>query len=346
MKKANFLGKSAALATAAATAVAPLAFSLVNNVSAAPVNVAVVSPASAEFDALTPTNVTFDYTASATEFAALDEITVTVTPALAGALTGCAPATLDADGDSTADGSFGGFTTTGATYTFSAATTTASTGGVDLCLNFPASTTTGNYSIAVTDSNDGDFGSTMVYVGDDNDVNVSAVVQPTLAFAIRNNVDTLDTNECDLGVLTLTAVNTCDYRLNVATNADGGYDVSVTSDGDLSKNGVGDVLDIDDIDPIAEDSTVTAGTEGYGIAFVGGSATGGVITESGDFNDDDTPIPFGSTPVLYNSAGQNNPNPAGDITNTALVTHRAAIDAATATGNYNQIVTYTVLATF
>ncbi len=307
-------------------------------VNAAAVAVTVSSPALAEFAALTATDVTFGYTTSASEFANTNTITVTISPTLAGALTDCTSPTTDADGDATPDGAFGGFSTSGATYTFTAATTTASSTGIDLCIRFAASTITGNYSISITDTNDGDFGAALVYVGDDNDVTVTAAVTPLLAFAVRNSADTADTNICELGVLTTAAVNTCAYRLKVQTNADNGYTVQIDTDGDLNTSGGST------IDAVAENGTVTAGVESYGIAFNGGAATIGTITESGDFNDDDTPLPTSPT-NLYTSNGANQPA-STDTTNTALVTHRAAISSSTDTGNYNQLVSYYVSASF
>lgn len=316
----------------------------IGQIEAAAVAVTVSAPSNAEFDALTDTDVTFGYTTSASEFATSDTITVTISPALNSALTDCAAPTDDADGDVTTDGAFGSFTTTGAVYTFTQATTTASTGGIDLCLNFQNDTATGNYSISIVDSNDNDFGAALIYVGDDNDVTVTATVTPSLAFAIRNSADTADTNVCALGTLTIAAVNTCAYRLKVTTNADNGFTINILSDGDLRKSGSGDVADSEDIDPVTEDTTVTAGTEDYGIAVTGGSVTGGTMTESGNFNDDDTPIPTGSTAIL-SSDGANNPG-STDTTNTSLITHRAAVDGDTGTGNYSQIVTYRVTASF
>lgn len=313
-------------------------------VNAAGVTVSVSSPTNGEFAALTATNVTFGYNTTI-EYSIADTISVGIAPAVASAVTNCTSPTTNADGDGSVDGSFGSFSTTGATYTFTAATTQAVSSGVDLCLRFASTTATGIYSIGFTDSN-GDFGATLIYVGDDNDVTVTATVTPLLSMAIRNSGDTGDTNACDLGTLTTSAVNTCAYRIKVNTNANSGYTVTINSDGDLRKSGSGDVADAEDLDPIVENNTVTAGTEGYGIAFNGGAATGGAVTESGNFNDDDTPIPISSATNLYTSNGPNNPGASGDTTNTALVTHRATVDAGTETGNYSHIVTYLTSASF
>ena len=333
MKKFKFLSLLTIFAVISSSA-----FSLIlTPAHAAGVSVTVSSPANAEFAALTDTDVSFGYPASSTEFGIGDAITVTISPAVTTAVAACATPTTDADGDTTPDGAFGGYGTTGATYTFTAATTQATT-AVSLCLNFQNDTAVGNYSISITDDNDNDFGAALIYVGDDNDVTVTASVTPLLAFAIRNAADTSDTNVCDLGILTTAAVSTCEYRLKVSTNASGGYTVQVTTDGDLDTSGGST------IDPVIENALVSAGSEEYGIAFNGGAATVGTITESGDFNDDDTPLP-GVATNLYISDGANQPA-ATDLVNTALVTHRAAIDSNTNTGNYDQVVTYYVSATF
>jgi hypothetical protein len=312
-------------------------------VHAAGVSVEVTSPSNGEFAATTATDVTFRYDPSSSEFANGNTVTV-VTGDAGSALTDCTSATTDADGDSTPDGSFGSFSSTGATYTFSAATTQATTNFATFCLKFPDTTTTGIYSISINDTNDYDYGSTLVYVGDDNDIAVTASVIAILSFALRNSSDTSDTNACALGTLNLTSVSTCAYRLKPATNAASGYTVQINSDGDLRRSGSGNVADSEDLDPIPEGNTVASGSEGYGLAFNGGACTGGSITEQGDFNDDDTPFPMTSTD-LYSCDGPN--SPAGtDTTNTALVTHRAAMDAGTLTGNYTQTVTYYVSASF
>jgi hypothetical protein len=184
-----------------------------------------------------------------------------------------------------------------------------------------------------------------MYTADDNDVLVTATVAPNLSLIIRNTADTADTNVCDLGELSSASVSTCDYRVAVGTNATGGLQLQITSDGDLDTAGV------DTIDAVAEDSVVAAGSEEYGIAVTAATAggeTGGAFTnpiaEDGDFNDDDTPIPTSATNFLsYASAFQYTPL---TLTTSSLVTHRASIDAATMAGSYDQVVTYTITATF
>ncbi|MCC7304303.1 hypothetical protein IT418_02735 [bacterium] len=293
--------------------------------------------------ASTPTDVTFSYTSSV-NYASGNTVSI-VAPAGV-TVANCSSSTTDADGDSTPDGSASVSLQT-YTYTFSASTTTANSTGVDFCVNYSA--TTGNYGLSFTDSktvpSNNDYGSALIYVGSANVVTVTASVNPALSFIIRNSADNGNTNTCALGVLSLIAVNTCSYRLKVTTNAGSGFVVQVNSDGDLRKSGSGNVADNLDIDLVAEDSTVTSGIEGYGIALTGGSITGGTVTEAGDFSDDDTPLPISSATNILTTNGTNNPG-GTDTTNTALVTHRAAMDGDTTTGNYTQLVTYTVSASF
>jgi hypothetical protein len=208
--------------------------------------------------------------------------------------------------------------------------------------------TSDNYAISLTTPYE--TGSFFFYVGDENIVQVRALVESSLAFTIRNAADTANQgnvagglvgpNLCDLGTLTTTAVNTCDYRLKVSTNANS-YTVSLLADGTLRSGAR-------NIDDITEDSTnVTLGTEGYGITVAGGASTedGVTVTEAGTFSDDDSPVPNIGALSLITVDGPNSPA-ATDTTNTTLVTHRAAIDAATAAGLYTQLVTYTVSATY
>lgn len=315
-------------------------FSALRSVEAAGVGVT-ISPAA--LTSATDTDVTFSYVASA-QYASGNTVSITAPAGVT--ILNCSSGTTDADGDSTPDGS-GSVAGQTYTYTFTASTTTATTTGVDFCINLEA--TTGNYGITFVDSktvsSNNDYGAALIYVGSANVVTVSANVQPALAFVIRNSDDDGNTNTCALGTLTLVAVNTCSYRLKVTTNSGSGFTIQVDTDGDLRRSGSGDVADINDIDLVTNNTLVTAGTEGYGISLNGGSITGGSVTESGDFATDDTPLPISTPTNLLTTNGTNNPGTT-DTTNTALVTHRAAMDGDTATGNYTQLVTYTVSASF
>ena len=323
-----------------------LVFSL-NRVSAAGKTVT-ISPSSLSVS--TATEVTYHYISSV-EFGATD--TVSIAAAAGVTVADCAAPTTDADGDTTTDGSSLIVAQT-YTYLFSAPTTTASTAGVDFCVSYAA--TTGNYSITFIDSKanpvNNDYGGAFIYVGNANDVTITAQVQPILSFVIRNNTDTTNTNSCALGVLTPASVNTCSYRLKVGTNSSSGYVVTVVSDGDFRRSGTGATADSENIDRVTDESgSIASGTENYGIALTGNSAsTGTAVTEattSGfNFSTDDSPLPINGTDnakTLYTSTTMNDPT---TTSHSALVTHRATIDTGTLTGNYQQVVTYTVTTNF
>jgi len=289
----------------------------------------------------------FSFDASA-NFLNGEDLTLTL-PAGWGVATTCASYgnTTDMDADGANDGDWTTISGTTATYTFDANTTVATT-GVELCLTVTAPAAATNLAVYLAGTNTpSDFGAVLIYIGDANDVLVTANVTPVLRFEIRNSTDTGYTNTCPLGYMTTTALSTCDYRLKVYTNASNGYTVKITSDGDLSRAGAGLVPDADDIDPIAENGTVVAGTEGYGATFDAGACTynAGAATETSPWDDDDTPIPT-AVEDMYSCGGVNLPNANNDQTSTALVTHVAAIDAGTQSGNYSQTVTYYVIADF
>lgn len=175
----------------------------------------------------------------------------------------------------------------------------------------------------------GDTGSMAVSIVSDDRITIPATVSPTFTF-------TISSDSCTLGTLTPSAVATCPYTLAVGTNADNGAVITIQaiSDGtnaNLNKDGAAGT----DINNIAENGTVTLGTEGYGIALTAGSGW----TEVGDFNDDDTPIPSSVTDIL---------STAGPIASsvTSTVTHRAAVSAATEAGAYSQTIRYIATGTF
>ncbi len=169
--------------------------------------------------------------------------------------------------------------------------------------------------------------------------------QEVLSFAIRNSAETVDTNVCDLGVLTTASVSSCAYRLKIGSTAPGGFQVGVWADDQLNQSTI--IIDIDDI---IENSTAAAGIEGHGIAVAspvnsgGGTAT--TWTEQSPLDDDDTPIPVAEAnmDVIFSTNGTQEIDifGSGNTTGTTLITHNAAISTATQTGSYDQIVTYSI----
>ena len=233
-----------------------------------------------------------------------------------------------------------GFTATGftSTLTTSANVTTPITITIGGTNKLTSPVTAGNYGFLVNTSV-GDTGGVFQYVGQANVVQVRAFVPTTLSFAIRNTTDTANINTCDLGTLTTAAIGTCSYRLKVGTNASNGYTVSVATSGGLT-NGTKTFSDA---------AAGAAGTEKYGATITGGSTTSAsAVTVATAYNAGATNgvLYTNVAPaLLLTAAGSNNPATT-DVTNTALVTHKAAIAADTAAGLYTQTVTYTVTPSF
>ena len=189
------------------------------------------------------------------------------------------------------------------------------------------------YPVAVVTNDDGGAG--IVYVGNANDVTVSVDVLPNLALTIDNAdatncVTTSGVTACALGTVLTTTVVTGNYDVNVGTSAGSGATLTIDDDGNM-RNGA------DDIDDVVENNTVTAGTEGYGVAV---AADVGSWTEVALFDDDDTPIATAPETVATTSG------PVGISGDDVTVTHRAAIDSTTKSLTYSHIVTWTATGNF
>ena len=253
-----------------------------------------------------------------------------------------------------ANGSFTAFNSDGtAVFTFSA-DTAADPAADALCFAVPVTTDVAgtlaqeNFSVAIlTNGADSDFGATMFYVNGGNDVTVTGLVTATLAFSITDPADqntALTNNTCALGTLTQAAVSDCSYRLKVETNATNGFDATIQAATDLGSGAA-------TLTNIAEDGTVTAGIEGYGMQFAPATAGGrnagtGAYDQpavaQGDFTDDDTPVPTSPTSLVSYDDGFR----VAALADTSLVTHVAAISGGTPAGYYTQEVTYRVTGNF
>lgn len=286
----------------------------------------------------------FSYTASATEFAIADEITIDVPVSFTG-VAACAASTTDADQDTTADGAVA-VAGNEVTYTFTAATTTAATGGVEICFAATTPASNGNYSISITDNNDSDVSAALIYVGptatteaDENEVLVTAVVPVVLELAIYETSTTTTTSECDLGVLNPGAVNTCSYRVAAGTNGTAGFSLQMVADDDL--NNAADTAEIDDV--AADDTTVDAGTEEYGFDFtLGADADLAATGVYGNGTPDIVPSltnTIGQTEILAATGAVDASVATGEL-NWNTVTHSASISSATEAGSYDQLVDY------
>lgn len=355
--------KAVTVVTATAAALAPWATAF-SPVSAAGVAVT-ATPTDVPLN--TATEITLDWTATATTHGNGDSIYFTVSPDPGVALTNCATATDDIDGDSTTDGAFTFTGTTMAEYEMTAGVTAAT---FSACLTFPSLATPGSYSIAMVDGETGDYGAALVYVGDDNDVTVTANIAPTLSFNIVEETDDqVDTNLCDLGTVDTTTTpvangtddgaGECAYALAIGTNAQGGFVTQVIADDNLNSA----TADLNDI----ADAAFTAGVEEYGFQYAV-VATSGRDDVSGLY---DQPMVMSNTTVdftgLTTGGAVRVPNIAGDadsamnffsyddgvsfaadgnVADTTRVFHALTVGSGTPAGFYDQVVTYTVTATF
>lgn len=286
----------------------------------------------------TLTPIYYSYTGSSL-FATSDTIKLTFPTGFT--IASCASATTDADNDGTPDGS-GAVAGQQYTYTFSAPSTSAA---IEVCINTTApSANAQNYSVAMSSTNDSDYGAVMLYVYDDagptyqNRVYVTAQVAPQITLSITTAADA-ETDDCDLGVLDIVAVNTCSYRVYPGTNQTTGSTTlqitDISTNAGLAKGAGGD---IDNIDNTGANTDVAGGTEGYGIEAAG---TGSSYTLQGDYaSTTDDPIPTSIT-TFAQATGYINGTVGGG--NYLTVTHRAAADAGTQTGSYSQIVQYTLV---
>jgi hypothetical protein len=205
----------------------------------------------------------------------------------------------------------------------------------------------GNYNFSVTADIGGagttyDTGAGLAYVADDNDVTVTAVVPPVISLIIYEpGVDT-ETNTCDLGVLSLNNVKTCQYDVATGTNNTAGVSLNINSDGPLDSVASGGDIDAcsgTNCDGADATAGVTAGSEEYGV-FVSDNG-GGEYTVSGSFGTDSQALPTTET-LLASSSTTGDGTSATNFAERLEVTHSASMNSSTLVANdYNQEVIYT-----
>jgi hypothetical protein len=219
-------------------------------------------------------------------------------------------------------------TTTGiATFTFTAATTTTAVGTSSACIRMPA-LAVGIYTISYVSPVAGDIGAGMYYSGTSgsrgNQVSISASIEPSISMFLTSNV-------CNLGALSMNAVNTCSYGLVLSTNVSGGGGAAVTTqvaaNNPLTSGG--------NVIPDAAGSVV-AGTSGNGITIATSSATTTIVSPYGPTN------PYGASTTAADLI-----TVVAPIQNaTTTITHQASVNASVPYGSYTQTLTYTTTASF
>jgi len=188
------------------------------------------------------------------------------------------------------------------------------------------------YSIAVVTTNDSGAG--IAYVGNANDITVSATVLPNLTLTIGSADGTYCTTTagvttCNLGTVLTTTENDGSYDVDVGTNAASGATVNLAEDGNL-RNGADNIDDVGDGD-------ITAGSEEYGVVV---TETGSAWTIDGTYLATEAPVITGPD-VVATSTG-----PVDISTDNVDIIHRVAVATATKALTYTHIVTWTATANF
>ena len=130
---------------------------------------------------------------------------------------------------------------------------------------------TNQYLVDITDTN-GDDGTLAIPIITNGSVTVTGVVPPTITF-------NLSSNSTSFGVMQIGTVNTStpSTTLTLSTNAKSGAEISVYDQGNGTTSGMYSSLDNHTIP--SSSTTLTAGTEGYGInaSVTSTNGTGGVV---------------------------------------------------------------------
>ncbi len=167
--------------------------------------------------------------------------------------------------------------------------------------------------IAIGGTN-GDSGGAAVSIIADDQVVVTATVNPTFTFVLSSNT-------CALGVLTSSSVASCNYNVTTTTNSEDGYATTIIEDGDL-RDGSSSITDV-------ADGTVTAGATEYGIGLTG------------------TDRSFTDERAITGTAQTIAADTSGPISAQAVtVTHKASITSAVLAGAYSHTVTLISTGTF
>ena len=160
----------------------------------------------------------------------------------------------------------------------------------------------------------GDSGSVAISIISDDQVSVTATVDPTFTFVISSS-------SCGLGTLSTASVSSCNYNVTTTANAEDGYATTIIEDGNL-RDGSNDIDDV-------SDGTVTSGSEEYGIGLTG------------------TDRAFADEQAITGTALTIASDATGPISAQAVtVTHKASIASTTLAGSYAHTVTLVSTGTF
>jgi hypothetical protein len=187
-------------------------------------------------------------------------------------------------------------------------------------------------AIAVRDEgvNSAHSGSFALGIVDDDQVIITATVDPTFTFALSSNT-------CALGTLTTANVKTCTYTSTVATNATSGYVATIRAESDGTNINLNNDANAGIWINNVADFNITAGSEEYGFAIksIGFGLPPSFDSDDGGCNNDagEPGQALTASPVTY--AGTAGPT-AGHV---ETICHIAGISATSEAGTYTQVVT-------
>lgn len=222
---------------------------------------------------------------------------------------------------------------------------------------FSTDTNAGNVTISITTQQD--QGSIMYYIGNANQVTITATVDPILTLAIRNSADSADQapglasgpRTCNMGALNINttpsgpSTNACQYRLRFSTNASSGLTLSYSSTSASSGLLAKDASTTIPNQPSGSSGDTLASNNGYGVQI----STPAGLTRGATFGSTASnfyTITSTSSTTMFTSSAPFAPAASPDTSGTVLVTHGARIDNTQAVGNYSHTVTYTIAGSF
>ena len=199
--------------------------------------------------------------------------------------------------------------------------------------------TADTYVISIAGSFDDD-GKIAIVILDDDQVQLTAAVDPSITFS-------LSANSSAFGTLSTGSVTTSgtDITLTIGTNAGSGYTVTVRDAGDTSNPGLYNsdasyIIGSTDSSYSDGPTTLVAGTEGYGIYVSGTSGTPTVAARyNGGSGSQVGGLEIADTTIISRITSMSS-------SDTATIKHMAAIGSFTVAGSYADTLTYIATGNF
>jgi len=174
-----------------------------------------------------------------------------------------------------------------------------------------------------------DTGTIAVEIITDDQVSMSATVDPAITFS-------LSANSSDFGVITTSAPKSAspNITLTTTTNANTGFTLTVRDEGSGTNpglyNSIGSYL------VASSTATLAASTEGYGIqGATNGNGSGGTITIAATYDKTSNDV-GGLQRTAQTLATAGSPVNLREV----VVTHKASVSGLTKAGSYNDTLTY------